>query len=155
MSTRALVGIVQDNGHVKYRFVRSDGYLEGTGKELLESYSTLEQIETLYDGKESTTSSPYFTSGVYEVDSEEAFTTAENHIDYHYLYKDGNWYYGHFWYWDGWTISLDTFEKVEKVQEPELRTDGKGWRLLKDRFIITEYVMRDYALIEEDEDDID
>ena len=151
MSTRALVGIVQEDGRIKYRKVRSDGYLEGTGVALLENFSTPEDIKNFYSFEESY-ESPYFFSGVYTAESEQDFITAVPFYDYQYLYKNGDWYYGSWWYDDGCVRSIDTGEIVRREREPSLKYGEKGWRLLKDRFTITERVVRDYDLIPEEEE---
>lgn len=153
MSTRALVGVVQEDGGIKYRKVRSDGYLEGTGVDLLENFSTPEGIKNFYSFDESCEDSPYFLYGIYTVDSEKDFITAAPFYDYQYLYKDGDWYYGDWFYDDGCVRSIETGEIVRRVRDPSLSYGEKGWRLLKDQFIITERIVRDYKLIPEEEDD--
>lgn len=153
MSTTALVGIVQEDGRIKYRKVRSDGYLKGTGVALLEKFNTPEDIKNFYSCEENNRNSPYFLYGIYTADSEKDFITAWSFCDYQYLYKDGNWYYGDWFYDDGCVRSIDTGEIVRREREPSLTYGEKGWRLLKDQFIITERVVRDYELIPEEEDD--
>lgn len=153
MSTRALVGIVQEDGRIKYRKVGSDGYLEGTGVALLENFNTPEDIKNFYSSDASCKNPPYFLYDIYTADSERDFITAAPFYDYQYLYKDGDWYYGDWFYDDGCVRSIDTGEIVRRARKPSLSYGEKGWRLLKDRFTITKRIVRSYELIQEEEDD--
>ena len=47
MSTNAGVGIVNEDGTVETIYVHSDGYLDYTGKRLLENYNTVEKVKEL------------------------------------------------------------------------------------------------------------
>lgn len=47
MSTRCLIGIEYPNNEYKYIFCHFDGYPEGVGKTLVESYTSIEKINEL------------------------------------------------------------------------------------------------------------
>ena len=49
MSTNANIGMVTDEGYVRYIYSHWDGYLDGVGAMLLENYNTTEQIAELIE----------------------------------------------------------------------------------------------------------
>jgi hypothetical protein len=94
MSTRALVGIANDNGTVDYIYNHFDGYIkDGLGQYLKEHVLTEQAVRELIargdassiaenifynDGSDSSTDYFYIFSG-------------KKGIDYLYLFKDGKW----------------------------------------------------------------
>jgi hypothetical protein len=49
MATRALVGMTKDGETVEYIYSHLDGYPEGLGETLSQSYTTTEQVKALLD----------------------------------------------------------------------------------------------------------
>ena len=49
MSTRSLIGILYPNNEYKYIYCHFDGYPEGVGETLIESYISREKINNLID----------------------------------------------------------------------------------------------------------
>jgi len=47
MATRATIGMVTDEGYIRYIYSHWDGYLEGAGATLVEHYNTTDQVEEL------------------------------------------------------------------------------------------------------------
>jgi len=49
MATRATIGMVTDEGYIRYIYSHWDGYLDGVGATLLENYNTTAQVEELLE----------------------------------------------------------------------------------------------------------
>lgn len=47
MATRATIGLVTDEGYIRYIYSHWDGYLDGVGATLVENYNTTAQVEEL------------------------------------------------------------------------------------------------------------
>lgn len=74
MSTNAYIGMVTDEGTIRYIYSHWDGYLSGVGNTLLENYNTTAQVqELLENGDVSVLEDSIGTSEFYHRDRGEPF----------------------------------------------------------------------------------
>lgn len=111
MSTRSYIGIKENDDKIKYIYCHFDGYLQGVGKTLKESYTNNNIVNDLINSGDhsSLCENPYLDSyeslGDDYEDVKYRYTTFENWknlpgnccADYLYLYYDDQW---HVWPWD-------------------------------------------------------
>lgn len=105
MATRALYGILNNDGTVDYQYNHFDGMPSCLGATLLDCYSDEKSIrELLSFGDASAVGRSVYTSSFYARDRGEdlsissAISTVEfqmdgKYADYLYLFKDGEWFY--------------------------------------------------------------
>ena len=145
MGTRALVGIEQKDGSIKYRKVYTDGYLSHTGVILLQRLNhsnnnklfCADDFDSLNCGELKTAK------------NEEDFIKTWFYVDEHYLYRNGKWYNGSWSYDDGYLHDVWTGEKTKKVGDEKLEC-YHGWEPLEKKFKKKRRVVIDYIEIEED-----
>ena len=107
MSTRSLIGIKNNLG-ITFVYCHHDGYLEGVGTTLVESYTTEDKINALLEhGDMSSLDDTIEKCDFYHEDGSEACTIPDcegirdkyyesgqnSWADYIYLFEDGKWYY--------------------------------------------------------------
>lgn len=132
MSTRCRIGIKNEDGTIRSIYCHFDGYPDGVGQTLLDSYKDAEKINKLLDlgdisclGSEPVSDSKYwdpFTAITnsdytlaYKDRGEDCPAEISKDVD---SYKDAAHYVDYIYLWDGsdWRVSEGgTFEKVENV----------------------------------------
>jgi len=110
MATRATIGMVTAEGYVRYIYSHWDGYLDGVGATLLESYNTTAQVEELIaHGDVSELDHTMMGSVFYHRDRGEVLNTVCAHEtdtvgdltqEYNYVWTGEEWIvgYDHNWY---------------------------------------------------------
>jgi hypothetical protein len=149
MGTRALVGVQQKDGSIKYRKIFSDGYPSGTGVYILKNWNNSKLANELkaHDWLNC--------SDIMLAENEESFLKSWIYVDYQYLFKNGKWYIGSWHYSDEYFHDPYTGERTKKGDFPEefyCRND-KGWELLEPKFIKKKRTVIDYIEIVETENE--
>jgi len=109
MATRATIGMVTAEGYIRYIYSHWDGYLDGVGATLLESYNTTQQVaELIAHGDVSSLDHTMMGSVFYHRDRGEVLTTVcaleTDTVDdltqeYNYVWTGEEWIVGYNNHW--------------------------------------------------------
>lgn len=101
MSTRSMIGVVDNAGQVSAVYCHFDGYLEGVGRTLAESWNSKEDAMRLIIGGgcmralgDTLETCDFFENDLFEMfDSVEQFLShmSDSDCEYLYLFVDGAW----------------------------------------------------------------
>jgi len=109
MATRATIGMVTDEGYIRYIYSHWDGYLKGVGATLLENYNTDAQVAELIENGDVSELAPTIEDSVfYHRDKGELLNTvcaletdslSDLSPEFNYVWTGSEWLVG---YEGGW-----------------------------------------------------